>query len=95
MALAGADEILVSSTVKDLVIGSQHTFADRGTHQLKGAPGEWHVLEVTDVERIMVDITSPELRVTDRLSLFVARHAARQVRALAGLAIPGPASRNE
>ena len=38
-ALAGPGEVLVSSTVKDLVAGSGITFADRGSHVLKGVPG--------------------------------------------------------
>jgi class 3 adenylate cyclase len=42
-ALAGAGEILVSSTVKDLVIGSGIDFADRGRHALKGVPGDWQI----------------------------------------------------
>ena len=40
---AGAGEILVSSTVKDLVAGSGLTFEDRGRHTLKGIPGEWQL----------------------------------------------------
>jgi class 3 adenylate cyclase len=35
-------EVLVSSTVKDLVVGSGIAFEDRGMHVLKGVPGEWH-----------------------------------------------------
>ena len=46
-ALADANEVLVSSTVKDLVVGSGIEFAERGTHELKGVPGEWHVHRVT------------------------------------------------
>ncbi len=42
-AAAGAGEVLVSSTVKDLVAGSGIRFADRGTHVLKGVPGEWRL----------------------------------------------------
>lgn len=45
-ALAGANEVLVSSTVKDLVAGSGLQFADRGSHVLKGVPGEWHLFAV-------------------------------------------------
>lgn len=45
-ALAGAGEVLVSSTVKDLVAGSGLRFGDRGTQLLKGVPGEWHVFAV-------------------------------------------------
>jgi class 3 adenylate cyclase len=40
---AEQDEILVSSTVKDLVAGSGLRFADRGRHSLKGVPGEWQL----------------------------------------------------
>lgn len=42
-SLAQAGEVLVSSTVKDLVAGSGFTFEDRGTHILKGVPDEWRV----------------------------------------------------
>jgi class 3 adenylate cyclase len=45
-ALAGPSEVLVSSTVKDLVAGSGIEFEERGTHQLKGVPDEWRVLAV-------------------------------------------------
>jgi pimeloyl-ACP methyl ester carboxylesterase len=40
---AEAGEVLVSSTVKDLVAGSRLAFTDRGTHELKGVPGEWRL----------------------------------------------------
>ncbi len=42
-AAAKPGEILVSSTVKDLVAGSEIRFQDRGSHQLKGVAGEWHL----------------------------------------------------
>jgi class 3 adenylate cyclase len=45
-AMAGPGEVLVSSTVRDLVAGSGITFEDRGTHILKGVPDEWHVYAV-------------------------------------------------
>jgi class 3 adenylate cyclase len=47
MALAADGEVLVSSTVRDLVIGSGLIFEDRGTRQLKGVPGEWRLFAVT------------------------------------------------
>ncbi len=40
---AGPGEVLVSSTVKDLVAGSGLEFEDRGVHELKGIPGEWRL----------------------------------------------------
>ena len=46
-ARADADEVLVSSTVKDLVAGSGIEFEDRGRHALKGVPGEWSLQVVT------------------------------------------------
>jgi class 3 adenylate cyclase len=45
-ALAGPHEVLVSSTVRDLVAGSGLRFADRGSRSLKGVPGEWHIYAV-------------------------------------------------
>jgi len=45
-ALAGPGEILVSGTVKDLVIGSGIDFEDRGTQTLKGVPGDWRLYSV-------------------------------------------------
>ena len=42
-AHAGAGEVLVTGTVKDLVIGSGFRFADRGLAALKGVPGEWRL----------------------------------------------------
>lgn len=45
-ALAGAGEVLVSSTVHDLVAGSGIAFEERGMHQLKGVPGEWRLFSV-------------------------------------------------
>ncbi|HEY7037816.1 MAG TPA: adenylate/guanylate cyclase domain-containing protein [Methylomirabilota bacterium] len=45
-ALAGPDEVLVSSTVRDLVAGSGLEFADRGSHALKGVPGDWRLFVV-------------------------------------------------
>ena len=41
--MAVPDQVLVSGTVKDLVAGSGIAFEDRGSHTLKGVPGEWHL----------------------------------------------------
>jgi len=45
-ALAGANDVLVSSTLRDLVIGSGLEFEARGAHELKGVPGEWRLFAV-------------------------------------------------
>jgi class 3 adenylate cyclase len=46
MAMAQPGEVLTSSTVKDLVVGSGLDFADRGVHPLKGVPDEWRLYAV-------------------------------------------------
>jgi class 3 adenylate cyclase len=46
MAKAGADEVLVSSSVKDLAVGSGIKFKSRGSHKLKGVPEEWRLYRV-------------------------------------------------
>jgi pimeloyl-ACP methyl ester carboxylesterase len=47
-ALAGPGEVLVSSTVRDLVHGSGIAFEERGEHTLKGVPGEWRLFAAAD-----------------------------------------------
>jgi class 3 adenylate cyclase len=46
-ALAGPNDVLVSSTLRDLVIGSGLEFEERGSHELKGVPGEWRLFAIT------------------------------------------------
>jgi class 3 adenylate cyclase len=46
MDRAGPGEIWVSNTVKDLVVGSDFHFNDRGSHSLKGLDGEWRLFSV-------------------------------------------------
>jgi len=45
-AMANSGEVLVSGTVKDLVVGSGIEFSDRGVHELKGVPGTWKLFAV-------------------------------------------------
>ena len=47
-SFAGASEVLVSSTVKDLTAGSGLTFADAGERDLKGVPDRWRVYKATE-----------------------------------------------
>ena len=46
--LTGPGDVLVSSTVKDIVVGSDARFEDRGQHSLKGMPGEWRLFSLAD-----------------------------------------------
>lgn len=49
-ANAGASEVLVSQTVRDLVAGSGIRLDDQGTHQLKGIPGNWQLFSVAGAD---------------------------------------------
>jgi class 3 adenylate cyclase len=52
-ARARAHEVLVSQTVKDLVVGSGLGFDERGTAELKGVPGEWKLWAATDTPTVL------------------------------------------
>jgi class 3 adenylate cyclase len=43
LSFAGPGELVVSGTVKDLVVGSGIRFEDRGEHELRGVPGSWRL----------------------------------------------------
>jgi class 3 adenylate cyclase len=47
--LARANEVLVTSTVRTLALGSGITFADRGEHILKGIPDRWQLFAVEEI----------------------------------------------
>ena len=84
-ALAGAGEVLVSRTVKDLVVGSGLEFNPRGTHELKGVPGSWELfaLEYGGMPTVPVVPEQPRTHASDRIVLAAARRAAGLLR-LAG-----------
>jgi len=97
-ALAGAGEVLVSSTVRELVLGSGLEFIERGSHRLKGVPDEWRVYAVTADGRTdarPVSEVSPEvaaltpgpmetLRPRDRAMLAAANRTSRAQRRMVG-----------
>jgi len=82
-AKAEPGEVLVSSAVRDLVVGSGIEFQSRGTHTLKGVPGDWSLLAVRDggksrqpaeePDRLAPNLTTPKRG--DRLALRIARSA--------------------
>jgi class 3 adenylate cyclase len=76
-ALAGPGEVVVSSTVKDLVAGSGIDFAQRGEQELKGVPGTWTLYEARDDQTVPltpIDDTRAE-QLGDRAATAIARHA--------------------
>jgi class 3 adenylate cyclase len=95
-ALAGPSEVLVSSTVRELVLGSGLEFDERGRHVLKGVPGDWRLFAVGDdgradarpVHEVDADTAArtpgPQetMRARDRVLLATAEHAPRVAHAL-------------
>jgi class 3 adenylate cyclase len=83
-AAARPSEILVSSTVRDLVVGSELRFDDRGEHELKGVPGAWRLYAFADdrPESQPVDGAQDHMTVGDRAILNLARRAPGLSRAL-------------
>ncbi len=81
-ALAGPGEVLVSRTVKDLVVGSGLEFAPHGTRELKGVPDSWELFALADGRTPTVAVTpeQPLTRPSDRIVLAAARRAPSLVR---------------
>ena len=92
-ALAGPGEIVVSSTVKDLVIGSGMQFTDRGEHQLKGVPGSWHLYALGEerTPQPELDGAAGYMRRSDRVAVTLARRMPRAMRLAGRLAARGAA----
>jgi class 3 adenylate cyclase len=74
-ALAGPGEIVVSSTVKELVVGSDMQFTDRGEHELKGVPGSWHLYALGAMRTPLpeLDGAAGYMRGSDRDAVSVVR----------------------
>ena len=73
-ALANAREVLVSSTVKDLVNGSGIAFQDRGTHVLKGLRGEWRLYAPAGRDHPIENLPpTPQKAVQDRVADYLSR----------------------
>ena len=87
MAAANPGEVFVSSTVRELVVGSGIVFQGRGLHQLKGVPGDWQLFAATDVpDRVEIDLRDHrDLRTGDRVSLYLAKKVPGAFRAIASL----------
>ena len=91
---AGADDILVSRTVRDLVVGSGTGFEDRGSVELRGVPGTWQLLAVNrygppagSAEAELASMPTPDRRIamrrSDRAVEVIARRTPWIVRGMA------------
>jgi pimeloyl-ACP methyl ester carboxylesterase/class 3 adenylate cyclase len=90
-ALAGPSEVVVSNTVKELVVGSGMQFTDRGEHELKGVPGSWRVYALGDERETSapLDAAAEHMRRSDRVAVSLARRIPRTMRLGARLASRG------
>ncbi len=87
-ALAGPGEVVVSSTVKELVVGSGMQFTDHGEHELKGVPGSWRLYTLGEerTPRAELDGATKYMRPSDRVAVSLARRMPRAMRLGARLA---------
>jgi hypothetical protein len=60
---AGSGDVLVSGTVRDILLGSGIELVDRGVHEIKGVPGDWRLFAVA-TERAEAPISSPSRRLS-------------------------------
>ena len=90
-ALAGPGEIVVSSTVKELVVGSNMQFSDRGEHELKGVPGSWRLYALGEqrTPQVELDGAAGYMRRSDRIAVSIARRMPRAMRLAGRLADRG------
>jgi outer membrane protein assembly factor BamB len=90
MSLAQAGEVLVTSTTRDLVTGSEMDFEPRGEHELKGVPGSWQVLRVTAVEGVALGDPLPAdeaIQRSESVHSMSAKRRGRRVGAVAGAVV--------
>jgi class 3 adenylate cyclase len=76
-ALAGPGEVLVTSTVRDLIAGSLVELTDRGAHALKGVPGEWALFAAGDAAPAVGPVLPTNTPTTRRSDRMLERMASR------------------
>jgi hypothetical protein len=93
VSVADPGQVLVSSTVKELVIGSELCFVDCGEYQPKGVPGTWHLFGLADPPEHdrpsgSLDPAASHMTRTDRMVVRVARRTPRAMHAFSKI-LPG------
>lgn len=82
MADAAPGEVLVTSTVRDLIVGTGLRFIDRGQRELRGVPGEWRLFAVPDETSTLAEHEDAKT-VADRMKIGIAKRAPATTRRLA------------
>jgi class 3 adenylate cyclase len=87
-AMANAGQVLVSSTVRDLVVGSELRFAEAGEHELKGVPGKWRLFRLNpdDTSVPVLDSADSYMKRRDRAAVTLARRAPSAARLVGRIA---------
>src|SRR6185369_4638866 len=81
MSLAGASQVIVTGTVKDLIVGAPFRFRDAGVHELRGVPGTWPLFALQDVdEQPVPGPMDPEEAAKARASIASNERAGRRRR---------------
>lgn len=81
MAEAEPDEVFVTSTVRDLIVGTGMQFVDKGRRELRGVPGEWHLFAVGSRTTVLPQHEDSKT-LADRVKISVARRAPLATRRL-------------
>jgi class 3 adenylate cyclase/dienelactone hydrolase len=94
-AKAAPGQVLVSSTVRDLVVGSELRFAEAGEHELKGVPGRWRLfrLDPDNAPVPALDSAEQHMKRRDRTAVAIARRAPSAARLMGRLAAGRGSSR--
>jgi class 3 adenylate cyclase len=89
MSLGGAADVLVTSTVRELVVGADVQMVDAGSHVLKGVPDEWHVWEVVGLDGVVLPgpLQAKEASGLRASALTTVRRRAPMLAAVAALAV--------
>jgi YVTN family beta-propeller protein len=86
MAQAGPAEVLVTGGLKDVLPPADFRFEDRGTHTLKGVPGEWHLYRLTSLDKPLPGPLDPDVAAARRAAVEAPSMWRRRYVPVAGVA---------
>lgn len=90
MSIAGASQVIVTGTVKDLIVGAPFRFRDAGVHELRGVPGTWALFALQDVDdRPVPGPMDPDEAADARAAIASNEHAGRRRRWLVAVGAHG------
>jgi class 3 adenylate cyclase len=87
MSVAGAAEVLVTRTTRDLVVGSEAQFEEAGTHELKGVQGAWLLYRLVSVPYPLPEPLAPNVAAERLAAVIEERHRRARLPLVAGVAV--------